>query len=85
MRYLSPGIEFYGGAGLINDNDPLREQQHYIFPVLWGKLPHGIEYSVGPGFGLTKGSDHVITKMNVELEKFIGSIFGPSSESGWFF
>jgi hypothetical protein len=85
MRYLSPGVEFYGGVGLIDDNNPLREQQHYIFPVIWGQLPHGIEYNAGPGFGLTSGSDHVIVKMNVELERFVGSIFGPSSESGWFF
>ena len=84
LRYLSPGVEFYGGVGLIDDNDPLNDQQHYIFPVLWGQLPHGIEYSVGPGFGLTSGSDHVLMKFNLELERFVGAIFGPSSDSGWF-
>jgi hypothetical protein len=84
-RFLSPGVEFYGGTGLIDDSDPLRSQQHYIFPVLWGKLPHGIEYSVGPGFGLTAGSDHVVVKFNLELERFVGALFGPSKESGWFF
>jgi hypothetical protein len=85
MRYLSPGVEFYGGVGLMDDTDPLSEQQHYIFPVIWGELPHGIEYNIGPGFGLTAGSDHVIMKFNLELERFIGAIFQPSSESGWFF
>ena len=85
MRYLSPGVEFYGGVGLIDDNDPLSEQQHYIFPVVWGELPYGIEYNLGPGFGLTSGSDHVIMKFNLELERFVGAIFGPSSDSGWFF
>jgi hypothetical protein len=85
MRYLSPGIEFYGGAGLIDDLKPTSEQQHYIFPVVWGELPHGIEYSVGPGFGLTRGSDHVIIKFNLELERFVGAILGPSSDSSWFF
>ncbi|MGH7781306.1 MAG: hypothetical protein ACREQR_15940 [Candidatus Binataceae bacterium] len=84
-RYFSPGVEFYGATGNIDDNDPLTQQQHYIFPVLWGELPHGIEYNVGPGFGLTGGSDHVIVKFNLELEHFVGAIFGPSSESGWFF
>jgi hypothetical protein len=84
-RYFSPGVEFYGGVGLINDTDPLSEQQHYIFPVVWGELPHGIEYNVGPGFGLTAGSDHVLVKFNFELERFVGAIFGPSSESSWFF
>lgn len=85
MRYLSPGIEFYGGIGLIDDNDPLSQQQHYIFPVIWGQLPHGIEYNLGPGFGLTGGSDHVIFKFNLELERYLGALFGPASDSSWFF
>jgi hypothetical protein len=85
LRYFSPGVEFYGGIGLLDNSDPLSEQQHYIFPVVWGEFPHGFEYNVGPGFGLTSGSDHVIIKFNVELERFVGAIFGPSSESSWFF
>jgi hypothetical protein len=86
MRYLSPGIEFYGGVGNIDDNDPIHEQQHYIFPVVWGAFSNGIEYNVGPGFGLTSGSDRVIVKFNVELEKYVGALFKPaSSEGGWFF
>jgi len=74
MRSISPGLEFYGGIGLIDDTDPLHGQQHYIFPVLKGALPGGIEYSIGPGIGLTRGSDRVITKLNLELERFIGSL-----------
>ncbi|HVC43538.1 MAG TPA: hypothetical protein VND20_01885 [Candidatus Binataceae bacterium] len=84
-RYLSPGLEFYGATGLIDDTVPLSQQQHYIFPVLWGELPHGIEYNFGPGFGLTRGSDHVIVKFNLEVESFVGAVFGPSSDNGWFF
>ena len=74
IREFSPGVEFYGGIGLIDDNDPLHDQQHYIFPVLRGEA-RGIEYSVGPGFGLTRGSDRVITKVNLEFEHFIGALF----------
>jgi hypothetical protein len=85
IRYLSPGVEFYGAIGRMDDTDPLSQQQHYVFPVLWGELPHGIEYNFGPGFGLTRGSDRVIMKFNLELERFVGAIFGPSSEHGWFF
>jgi hypothetical protein len=85
MRYLSPGLEFYGGIGLMDDTDPLHEQQHYVFPVLWGTLPNGIEYSVGPGIGLTTGSDRVLVKFNLELEKYVGALFGASVDSGWFF
>ncbi len=82
MRALSPGVEFYGGIGMIKHPDPAKEQQHYIFPVVRGES-HGIEYSVGPGFGLTRGSDRVIVKFNIGLEKFVGALFGPSS--GWLF
>ncbi len=74
LRWLSPGLEFYGGIGLIDDNDRLSEQQHYVFPVLWGALPGGFEYSFGPGIGLTRGSDRVLTKFNLELERSVGPV-----------
>jgi len=74
LRAISPGLEFYGGIGLIDDNDPLHAQQHYIFPVIRGSLPSGFEYSFGPGFGLTRGSDRVLLKLNLEFERFVGSL-----------
>ena len=83
MRAFSPGVEFYGGIGNINNPEPRKEQQHYIFPVVQGELPYGIEYNFGVGIGLTTGSDPVIVKFNVALEKYIGAIFGPSSSNGW--
>jgi hypothetical protein len=66
-----------------NDTDPLSRQQHYIFTVVRGELLEGFEYNLGPGFGLTRGSDHIMVKFNLELERFIGAIFGPSPDSGW--
>jgi hypothetical protein len=38
-------------------------------------LPQGIEYNIGPGIGLTRGSDRVIVKCNLELERFVGALF----------
>ena len=84
-RRFSPGLEFYGGTGLINQPDPASEQQHYICPVVWGELPHGIEYNFGIGYGLTRGSDRLFLKFNLELERFVGAIFKQSSQRGWFF
>jgi len=84
-RRLSPGLEFYGGTGLIDKPDPTAEQQHYIFPVLRGELSHGIEYNFGLGYGLTRGSDHLIIKFNLELERYLGALFNGSSDRGWFF
>ena len=83
-EWCSPGVEFYGGIGLIDDNDPLSRQQHYIFPVIQGELLEGLDYSLGPGFGLTRGSDHVVMKFNLALERFVGAIFGPSPDPRWF-
>jgi len=74
-RWLSPGLEFYGGIGLIDDIDPLSEQQHYLFPVIRGEFSGGFEYSFGPGIGLTSGSDQVLVKLNVEFEHFLGTLF----------
>lgn len=74
-RWLTPGLEFYGGIGQIDGADPLSEQQHYLFPVIRGKLRNGLGYNFGPGIGLTRGSDQVLVKLNVELEHFLGSLW----------
>jgi hypothetical protein len=78
LRAFSPGVEFYGAVGMMKRPDPTREQQHYIFPVVHGEW-RGLGYSIGPGFGLTHGSDRMLFKFNIELEKYIGAIFGPST------
>lgn len=75
LRAGSPGVEFYGGIGPMSDPDPLHEQQHYVFPVIRGYLPRGIEYNCGVGIGMTHGSDQVITKLNIEFARFIGTLF----------
>jgi hypothetical protein len=72
-RSFSPGLEFYGGVGLIDDNDPLHAQQHYIFPVVRGEFEH-VEYNFGVGVGLTRGSDRVITKLTIAVDRLIGSL-----------
>jgi hypothetical protein len=74
-RAASPGVEFYGGIGLMSNPDPLHEQQHYVFPVIRGYLPGGLEYNFGVGIGMTSGSDQVITKLNIEFKHFIGTLF----------
>ncbi len=61
------------GIGLIDGTDPPHAQQHYIFPVPYGELPGNIEYGVGPG--LIRGPDRVITKLNLELDRFMVPCF----------
>ena len=38
-----------------------------------------VEYNLGPGFGLTRGSQNVLVKFNFELERFVRALFGPVS------
>ena len=75
LKKLSPGVELYGGPGLIDNADPLHEQEHYVFPVIRGEFPGGLEYNFGVGIGLTRGSDQLITKVNIEWEHFLGTLF----------
>jgi hypothetical protein len=75
LSWFSPGLEFYGAIGQMGDPEPLAEQQHYIFPVARGEFSNGIEYSFGPGFGLTSNSDQVLVKLNIEFERYLGTLF----------
>lgn len=74
LRSFSPGLEFYGGIGLIDQVDPISQQQHYIFPVIRGEAL-GVEYNFGVGVGLTRGSDRVVTKLTIEVEHLVGALF----------
>ncbi|TMA56233.1 MAG: hypothetical protein E6J75_10080 [Deltaproteobacteria bacterium] len=67
-RRLAPGVEFFGDAGQIRRFDPAREQQHYVFPALYGQLARGLKCVAGLGFGLTRASDPVILKFGLEYE-----------------
>jgi hypothetical protein len=40
---ISTTLTILGGIGLIDANDSLHKQQHYIFPLLRSELPNGIE------------------------------------------
>ena len=67
-RDFQAGIEFFGGAGQIRRFDPAREQEHYVLPILYGRLGRGFRFGVGPAFGLTRASDPVLLKLVVEYE-----------------
>ncbi|MFB3922585.1 MAG: transporter [Terriglobia bacterium] len=62
-RKVAAGIEYYGSLGPISCFDPLREQQHAIFPTLDLNLGPQWEVNFGPGFGLTSSTDRLILKL----------------------
>ena len=56
----SAGLEFYGDVGEFRHMAQVREQGHYVMPVInWKGL------SFGPGVGLTSGSDRLLFKVNL--------------------
>jgi len=67
-RNFVPGIEFYGDAGQIRRFDPAREQEHYVLPIVYGRLFPGFRIAAGPAFGITRGSDPVVLKLQIEYE-----------------
>jgi hypothetical protein len=71
-RNFIPSLEFFGDAGQIRRPTPSREQEHYVFPVVYGRLARGLKFVAGPGFGLTRGSDPVILRLGVEYEFTLG-------------
>ena len=54
--------------GQIRRPEPSRAQEHYVFPVLYGRLGRGLKFVAGPGFGVTRASDPVILKVGIEYE-----------------
>jgi hypothetical protein len=66
-------------------SEPLHTQQHYVFLLLRSELPSRVEYNIGPGFGMARGSNHLIMKFNFGVERFLGAVFGPSANGiSWF-
>jgi hypothetical protein len=67
---FQPGVEAYGDVAAFNHMPPLREQGHYIMPVINGKY-----YSFGPGIGLSSGADRVVIKLNLDYPIQIGTLW----------
>ena len=59
------GLEYYGDVGLINDIPRFSQQSHALFVVVDLNVDPRWEINFGPGFGLTKNTDHFILKLIV--------------------
>jgi len=77
-RSLTPGIEFFGDIGQIRRPAAAREQEHYVFPVLYARLARGLRFVAGPGFGLTRASDPVVLRLGIEYEFSLAGGGGPT-------
>ncbi len=61
-RKVAGGLEYYGSLGPVSGFDPLRYQQHQIFPSIDLDLAPQWEINFGLGVGLTGATDHLIAK-----------------------
>lgn len=76
--YFQPGFELHNEFGEVNDISSFQEQEHYIGPVIYGKLPfqsegekiEGLDYRVGYVFGFGNNSSHgqFLIQLEYELE-----------------
>lgn len=67
-RRMTPGVEFYGDMGPLDNLNPKSQQQHYVFPRLGLKFSRSVNLDFGYGFGLTKASDDQVIKAILEFE-----------------
>ena len=68
---VAAGLEYYGGIGPLTGFDPLRKQQHQVFPVIDVNLGPRWEWNAGVGVGLTSSTDKLLLKV------ILGYRFGP--------
>src|SRR5271167_533801 len=60
---VAGGFEYYSSLGSLAGFDPLKNQQHQLFPTIDLNLSPKWEFNFGVGFGLTSSTDHLIIKM----------------------
>lgn len=59
-KEYSAGFEFYGHVGEFRNMGQVREQSHYVMPVV------NLKYlSIDPAIGLTVGSNRLVMKVNL--------------------
>jgi hypothetical protein len=62
-KKVAVGLEYYGSVGPITGFDPLKDQQHQLFPAVDLNLAPQWEINFGLGWGFTSSTDHLIAKM----------------------
>jgi len=60
---VSGGFEYYGSLGPVTGFDPVAQQEHQIFPTIDLNVSPKWEINFGVGVGVTRSTDHLITKM----------------------
>lgn len=69
LPYIEPGIEIQSSYGTWDDRATFNQQEHYLGPILYGKLLHGLKYEVGyfTGISTTAAANAMRFKLEYEL------------------
>ncbi len=62
-KIISPGLEYYGGLGPLNNFDSPNAQQHQLFFTVDLNFSEDWEFNAGYGIGLTDATDKSIFKI----------------------
>ena len=62
-KKIAGGVEYYGSLGPTSGFYPVSEQQQQIVPAIDLNLSEKWEINFGVGVGVTKSTDHLLTKM----------------------
>ena len=70
LSYLEPGIEMQSDYGTWGDHLNFNQQEHYLGPVLYGRLMPGLKYEVGYYAGLSSTAASSAMRFKLEYEMF---------------
>ncbi len=70
LPYLEPGIELQSGYGTWDDHKSFNEQEHYLGPVLYGKVIPGLKYELGYFAGISNTAATSAIRIKLEYEMY---------------
>jgi hypothetical protein len=72
-QMVAAGLEYYGGIGPVTAFDPLKKQQHLLFPAVDLNFGPRWEFNFGVGIGLTPSTDRLLVKTIIGYRFAFGS------------
>jgi hypothetical protein len=70
LPYLEPGIELQSSYGKWGDHLTFNQQEHYLGPILYGRLIPGLKYEVGYFAGISDAAANSSARVKLEYEMF---------------